>query len=594
VSRSASSSRSPLVFVALIAAVQAWAPSLVAHGGEDHGEAPPPPTAADGSRTATATTTALEVVLRWPARAAADGPQRFRVLVSDYATNAPVEGAEIEMTFTTTGKPDVVAKPAATKSPGIYEADAALPVDAHYALSATIIAGELVDVIAVSDVDIGPPPPVAAEEHHEHALSPVVIAVVAGLVLVVLALIVMLWRRRRRTPASATVATAVVALFLAHAPTAVAHGGEDHSHPGEKPASTAAPSSVKPGRVFLAKESQFLLGIRTAVVSRRALADRVLVPGVVTAPPERHAAVFLPQSGRVTPPRGGFPQLGAPIKKGQMLGSLESILAAPDRATFIAEEAKARGDIAAASARLDAAEKALARVRSLSGVASTQDVEKAQVEVASARAALGEAEARRGAFSTSAGVSRFDLVSPLDGVLADIDVSPGETLNQGDRAFLVVDPRELTVEAKVPEHELARLLGSGDALVDVDAYPGRSFPGKLLAQAQVVDEATRTSKVIFSVDNKDGLLKLGMFANVQIGAGGAGADASVVAVPDAAVLDVDGRRVVYLHVGAEEFEAKDLSLGRRDGDLIEVKSGLEGGERIVVIGAYNLRSAQAR
>ncbi|OGQ20232.1 MAG: hypothetical protein A2138_11920 [Deltaproteobacteria bacterium RBG_16_71_12] len=196
-------------------------------------------------------------------------------------------------------------------------------------------------------------------------------------------------------------------------------------------------------------------------------------------------------------------------------------------------------------------------------------------------------------FSTSGGVKHFELPSPLAGVLADIDVSPGEVLGQGERAFLVIDAKSLTIEAKVPEHELARLTGSGagDALASVDAYPGKSFPARLLAQAQVIDEATRTSKVIFSVDNSAGLLKLGMFARVQIGAG---AHQTVVAVPDAAVLDIDGRRVVYVHAAPEEFEAKEVALGRRDGDLHEVVQGLSEGERVVVVGAYTLRNAPAR
>jgi cobalt-zinc-cadmium efflux system membrane fusion protein len=341
----------------------------------------------------------------------------------------------------------------------------------------------------------------------------------------------------------------------------------------------------------LPKESQFLLGVRTAIVEKRVLEDRVTVAGVVTVPPERHGAIFAPQSGRVTPPAGGFPQLGARIKKGQRLGVVEAVLSASDRASFISEEARGRADASAAAARLDAAEKSLARLQSLTGVTSQREIEAASVEVSSARAALAEAQARQGAFSTSAGTSRFELVSPLDGVLADVNISPGEVLNQGERAFLVIDPTALTVEAKVPEHELARLHDSTDALVTVDAYRGKAFPGKLIAEAQVIDADTRTAKVIFAVDNKDGLLKLGMFAQVQIGAG---AEASVVSVPDAAVLDIDGRRVVYVHVSPEEFEAKEVSLGRRDGALWEVRAGLDGGERVVVVGAYNLRSAQAR
>ena len=68
-----------------------------------------------------------------------------------------------------------------------------------------------------------------------------------------------------------------------------AHGGEDH---GEKAAKSTAPAAG--GAVFVAKESQFLLGIRTTVASVREVQERMRVPGVVTVPPERNAAIFAP------------------------------------------------------------------------------------------------------------------------------------------------------------------------------------------------------------------------------------------------------------------------------------------------------------
>lgn len=576
-----------LVALSLLALAMATlsATTARAHAGEDHGEAPPPPSATDDVRSASATTTAVELVMRWPARAAKDGPLRLRVLLSDYATNAPVEAAQIELTFATPGRPDTTLTVPATKSPGVYEGDVTLAADARYAVSATIVAGELVDVAALPEVEIGPPVAAAPRDEHDDASVAVFAAVAAALVIVLLLIGVVFFVRRRRRGVAPVAAAALFLLSTA----AHSHAGEDHGE--AKPTPAARAPSGKSGRVYLAKESQFLLGIRTAVVDTRPLADRVIVPGAITAPPERHAAIFVPQSGRVAPPRGGFPQLGARIKKGQTLGIVEAVLSAPDRASFIAEEARARSDYAAASARLDAAEKAKARLESLSGVSSRQQIEAAEVDVATARASVAEAEQRRAAFSTSAGVSRFELVSPLDGVLADIGVSPGEILTAGDRAFLVIDASELTVEAKVPEHELARLLGTTDAIVSVDAFPGKSFPGAVRAQGQVIDPETRTAKVVFTVDNSAGLLKLGMFARVQIGAGG---DDSVVAVPDAAVLDIDGRRVVYVHVAPEEFEAKELALGRRDGDMLEVLQGLEAGARVVVVGAYTLRNAPAR
>lgn len=571
-----------IVALAVLPVAGASVPAT-AHGDEDHGTAPPPPSTAGDVRTASATTSAVELVLRWPARPASAGPLRFRALFSDYATNAPIEGAALEASLSAPGKPDVPLPLKATSSPGIYEGDVTLSADGMYALSMTVVAGELVDVIAVSSIEIGPPP-AAAEAPHEHGIGVGRLLVIGSLALLAIITLVFVIRRRQRTKrAVATVSAAILLVAVG----ARAHGGEDH---GDAPAAAAPGPKLGTGRTFLAKESQFLLGVRTKLVEERPIAERVSVPGVITAPPERHAAVFVPQSGRIAPPRGGFPQLGAPIRRGQLLGVVEAIMSASDRASFLSEEARGRADVSASSARLEAARKNLARLESLSGVASKQEVEAARVEVTTAEAEVEAARARIGAFATSGkgGTARFDLVSPLDGVLADINVSPGEVLNEGERAFLVIDPTVLTVEAKVPEHELARLADSGDAMVQVDAFPNRSFPGKLLAEGQVIDEATRTAKVIFTVDNAAGVLKLGMFAQVQIGAG---ADKAALVVPDAAILDVDGRRVVYVHAAPEEFEERELQIGRRDGELVEVVRGLVAGDRVVVVGGYTLRSA---
>lgn len=592
--------RSSAALVLVIGAVGAalCGAGAQAHGGEDHCAAPPPPSVHDAMRSATTTTTAVELVLRWPAQEASTGAHRFLALLSHAASNAPIEAATLDAVLSAPGRGDVRIPLLATASPGIYAGEVVLPVDGSYALAITVVAGDLVEVLALPTIEIGPPnaPATAAQEGGGVGVA---VAVVSAAVLLIALLALALVLRRRRQNRRGLAAMASVVLLTTTMATAVrAHGGEDHSHGDEAKLAAAstgttsagAAPTVGPGRVFMAKESQFLLGVRTVVAGHLELAERLAVSGVVSAPPERHAAVFVPQSGRISPPGGGFAQLGAPVKKGQLLGTVDAVISASERAAFLAEESRARADAGSLTARLEAARKSLARLEALSGVASQQEIEAARVEVSTATAELEGARARIGAFSTSSGggTARYPLVAPLDGVLADVDVSPGEVLEQGRRAFLIVDPRQLTIEAKVPEHELARLANSTEAVVAVDAYPGRSFAAKLIAEGQVIDEATRTAKVIFSVENPSNALKLGMFAQVQIGAG---AERMTLAIPDAAILDIDGRRVVYVHPVAEEFEQREVQLGRRDGDMVEVLRGLEAGERVVVVGGYTLKSA---
>lgn len=564
----------------LAAALLSLSPGARAHGGEDHGAAPPPPAATDGMRKASTSTSSVEVVVRWPAQDAGK-EMPFRILLSDYATNSPIEGGTIDVTLSGPGGSEVATK-ASAASPGVYEAKLVPKQNGAHALSMTVSAGELVDIVALSGIEVGPPSEnEVATLPHEHGIPWATIAALAVLVVVVLVVAGFVLRRRRRNVA--TLVASILALFAA---TARAHGGEDHS----AGAATTSSAPAAGGAVFVAKESQFLLGIRTTLASMREVQERMRVPGVVTVPPERNAAIFAPQAGRLIPPAGGFPQLGAKVKKGQLLAVVEAVLSASERADFTAEEATARGEHQTGHARLEAAKLNLERMRALPGIVSKQELEAAEVEVRGAEAAAQAAAGRVAAFQTNSGASRFELRSPIEGVLADVGASPGEQLEQGTRAFLVVDAAVLTVEAKVNESDLGRLSAGMDAVVSVGAYEGRTFAGKLAAIGQVVDEATRTVKVVFAVDNPEGLLKLGMFADVEIGQG---APVRALSVPEAAVLDVEGRRVVYVHTAPEEFVAHEVALGRRDGGFYEVKQGLEEGDRVVVEGVYSLRNAPA-
>jgi cobalt-zinc-cadmium efflux system membrane fusion protein len=445
------------------------------------------------------------------------------------------------------------------------------------------VAGELVDVVALPALLFGPPA-APIEAAHEHGLSRslvaavVVVAALLGLILVAVAI----RRRRRRSDALVTAAFFVVGFSV----TANAHGGEDH---GEAKPTSAGPVSAS--TVFLPKESQFLLGIRTARAAMSAVSDRLEVPGVITAPPEGHAAVFAAQQGRVLLAGGGgkgVPMLGSVVKKGQLLAVLEAALTVGERASFSVEAAQAESEVSAAEANKAAAERNVTRLAGLEGVVSQRERDEAFVELKQAAAALSAAEAKRAAFGSTERSTRVELRAPNEGVLADVDVSPGQLVEPGRRAFLIVDPAVLWVEAKVYEADLARLSASANANIVVDAWPAQQFRGELLALGEVVDAETRTVKALFRVENLERRLKLGMFARVHIGAG---AGAAVLVVPESAVLDVDGRKLVFVHTAPEEFQSREIALGRRDGDKIEVRAGLAADERVVISGLLSLKNA---
>jgi hypothetical protein len=129
------------------------ASSALAHGGEDHGEAPAPVASMQGEvHVLGATGDAFEVVLKHPAHGEG-GRTPLRVFVAEADSNAPVSGAQVELTLT---GPTVQTLKPKMDAPGVYLAEAELPVEAEFVAVATVTRGETVDVLALGSVHLEP------------------------------------------------------------------------------------------------------------------------------------------------------------------------------------------------------------------------------------------------------------------------------------------------------------------------------------------------------------------------------------------------------------------------------------------------------
>jgi cobalt-zinc-cadmium efflux system membrane fusion protein len=113
--------------------------------------------------------------------------------------------------------------------------------------------------------------------------------------------------------------------------------------------------------------------------------------------------------------------------------------------------------------------------------------------------------------------------------------------------------------------------------------------GRLVSVGQTVNEQTRTVPVIYEVKNPLNRLKDGNFVEITIDTSG---DREVLAVPKSAVINEQGQTFVFVFDGGESFERRAVALGAEGADYFEVSSGLKEGERVVVEGIYQLRSAQ--
>ena len=187
-----------------------------------------------------------------------------------------------------------------------------------------------------------------------------------------------------------------------------------------------------------------------------------------------------------------------------------------------------------------------------------------------------------------AGASGIPLKSPLAGSIAQSFAGNGRYVEGGERLFHIVDRGRLWLEARVPEADSAQVALVTGASFRIDGFDG-SFEikpgdnGRLVSLSNVVDPVQRTLPVVFELDHPDPKLPLGVFARVRLFLGQA---VEALAVPESALVDDNGIPVVFVQTGGESFERRPVKLGARDSGYVEVKEGIQAGDRVVVKGAY--------
>ena len=291
-------------------------------------------------------------------------------------------------------------------------------------------------------------------------------------------------------------------------------------------------------------------------------------------------------------------------------GQVERILLQPGDAvsvgTVLAEVrspalGEAIGTYHARMADRDVALARVARLRELeaSGSTSKAQLAEATAQGAGASAAYEAAEERLRVLGVNPGAldgehfpSRFPVKSPVSGEVLAADVSIGEAVAPGTQLFHVGNLDLVWVVLDVFERDLSRVSRGQQVRFTVDAWPGEAFAGVIDWVGSVVEADSRTIEVRLVVDNPEHRLKPGMFGRADLGASGTVGESTVV-VPAEAVQDVEGRPSVFVEEGAA-FEARVVTLGERTAVDVQILTGIEPGELIVVKGAFTLKSELAK
>ena len=155
----------------------------------------------------------------------------------------------------------------------------------------------------------------------------------------------------------------------------------------------------------------------------------------------------------------------------------------------------------------------------------------------------------------------------------------------------ITDMSSLWVLADVFEKDLSHVQTGKAVQVRVASYPGRAFQGRITYVADTIEPKTRTAKVRCVVENNSGLLKLEMFATVEIPVDRTN---SVLAVPDSSIQQIEGKSVVFVRNSEKEFQKREVQTGIASGGYTEIRSGLKAGDLVASQGSFVVKTAFLR
>jgi cobalt-zinc-cadmium efflux system membrane fusion protein len=347
------------------------------------------------------------------------------------------------------------------------------------------------------------------------------------------------------------------------------------------------------GLVEMSVEAQQHTGLQVATAKKQQLTEFLQVTGTVQPIDSRVSRIRPPARGRIE--RVNV-RVGDRVREGQTIAEVNNL-----EATEVAADlASATAELQRLRIQLGTQTKQTERSRRLVeiGATPTKEYETTLGEQRLTEEAIKSQEAviaglssrmrQYGAADADPGAEiRTSLQSPFAGVVVAVNAAPGELVDPEHELFTVTDLSQVWVQAEVYEKDLGRVRVGQSAFIVVDTYPNERFEGEVTYISDLLDPRTRTARVRCEVANHDMRLKLDMFANVQLPTT---FSRETVAVPVASVQQVEDRNVVFVRRGNTTFEIRDVGVGRPIKDVVEITSGLDDGEPVVVEGAFHLKS----
>ncbi len=356
------------------------------------------------------------------------------------------------------------------------------------------------------------------------------------------------------------------------------------------PAPLSPPVVVEDGCIRIPPNSPMLAQLRIAPVETAELPTaEVVAPGKIEVNPNRVAHILLPVAGRVT---GVMVKLGDAVREGQPLLAVQS----PDADAAMSTYLQAQASVTQAKAAVGKAQADLDRLRDLftHNAVAKKEVLDAENALTQAKAALAQTVAaheqaaqRLALLGLKPGGFKQQVIvrAPLAGKVLDLSVVPGEFRNDTSMSLMTIaDLSTVWVAADVPESYI-RFVQIGEPVeINLVAYPGETFEGRVMRIADIVDPQTRTIKVRAEMQNPQERFRPEMFGSIHH----IEAKKAVPVLPAGAIVQGDEHPMVFVEQAPGQFRQTRVTIGKRTGDLTPILSGVRAGERVVVDGVMLL------
>ncbi len=354
--------------------------------------------------------------------------------------------------------------------------------------------------------------------------------------------------------------------------------------------------------VQVSLEKQKKWGIKVDYAILKNIVSRISLPGVLVMNQNETAHISSFVAGKVT---ALAVDLGTKVRQGQTICTINS-----------PEFAQAQADFLETRARLNLSQKDFERAQKLYEEKALEEKEFLRREAEYNK--LVTEYGARGSILHSYGLTHADIdaliskcdaikdeeykceiadpnlpiLTPLSGTVVFRDVILGEHVDPEKIMFTVSNLNTLWALLDAYEKDLPFINKNSSVFIESPLYPGRTFEGRITYISNLIDEQLRTVKVRVAIDNSEGLLKPNMY--IQGIVENISEAKNTLVIPDEAVQNLEGEKVVFVLEEEDIFTVRHVSLGLKIGDLRIITEGLFATDKLAIKGAFYLKTEMTK